>query len=88
VAGEQHLSVAAILLELSKPQQDTSQFGKYGREENREATEGYILKTSGLAFTNNNDSARVNAFGPLAFCKSSCMILIDLDIDVKQVADI
>jgi len=39
VAGEQHLSVAAILLELSKPQQDTSQFGIHGREENRAAME-------------------------------------------------
>jgi hypothetical protein len=36
VAGEQHLSVAAILLELSKPQQDTYQFGIHSSEENRE----------------------------------------------------
>jgi hypothetical protein len=49
--------------------------------------EGYILKICGLAFTNDNVSARVNAFGPLAFCKSSCMILIGSNIDAKQVAD-
>ncbi|PMD66235.1 uncharacterized protein K444DRAFT_166965 [Hyaloscypha bicolor E] len=37
-------------------------------KKNRAAMEGYILKICGLAFTNDNVSARVNAFGPLAFC--------------------
>jgi hypothetical protein len=53
VAGEQHLSVAAILLELSKPQQDTSHFGIHSSDENRAAMEGYILKLCELAFTND-----------------------------------
>jgi hypothetical protein len=87
VAGEQYLSVAGILLELSKPQQDTPQFGIHGREESQADIEGHVLKICGLAFTNDNISARVNAFGPLAFCKSSSMILIGRGIDVKQVAD-
>jgi hypothetical protein len=86
VAGEQHLSVAAILLELSKPQQDTSQFGMHGREENRAAMESYILKICRFDFTNDKVSARVNTFGPLAFCESS-YILIASEIDAKQVAD-
>jgi hypothetical protein len=29
------------------------------------------LLVCGLAWTNTNEAARVNAFGPMAFCKSS-----------------
>ncbi|KAE9375243.1 hypothetical protein N431DRAFT_542827 [Stipitochalara longipes BDJ] len=68
VAGEQYFAVAEILLALSQPGPNTPQFGIVGRENSQAAVESHVLKICGLAFTNNNVSARVNAFGPLAFC--------------------
>ena len=62
--------MAEMLLALSKPSPQNPQFGMAGREESQAAIEGHALKICGLAFTNENVSARVNAFGPLAFCKS------------------
>jgi hypothetical protein len=68
VAGEQYFSVAAILLALYKPDPNLSQFGVTGRDDSPSYIEGHVLNICALAFTNENVSARVNAFGPLAFC--------------------
>jgi hypothetical protein len=35
-----------------------------------EFAEDQALQVCGLAWTNANEAARVNAFGPMAFCKS------------------
>ncbi|KAH8802480.1 hypothetical protein F5884DRAFT_860843 [Xylogone sp. PMI_703] len=58
VAGQQYCSIAEILLALYDP------FAPVDREFVLKQT----LKVCGLAYTNDNVSARVNAFGPLAFC--------------------
>jgi len=71
VAGEQYCSVAEILLALSKPNTDILQFRILGIEQSQGIIQGHALKVCGLAFTNENIAARVNAFGPLAFCKSA-----------------
>lgn len=86
MAGEQYCSVADILLALSKPYLNTPRFGILGREGSQVAIEGHVLKICGLAFTNENVSARVNVFGPLAFCKFSSMNLIRSNIDADEVA--
>jgi hypothetical protein len=69
VAGEKYYCVAKTLLGLSQPYPGTSAFGLIGREANQHVIETSDLLICGLAFTNDDISARVNAFGPLAFCE-------------------
>lgn len=69
VAGEQYYCVAEMLLGLSQPFSSAFAFGLIGREANHHAVETSALMVCGLAFTNNDISARVNAFGPLTFCE-------------------
>ncbi|RDL30161.1 uncharacterized protein BP5553_10439 [Venustampulla echinocandica] len=58
VAAQQYCSVAEILLALFDPFAPA----------NQEAVLEHAIKICGLAYTNDNVAARVNAFGPLAFC--------------------
>lgn len=69
VAGEQYYCIAEMLLGLSQPFSGASAFGLIGRETNHHAVETSALMVCGLAFTNDDISARVNAFGPLTFCE-------------------
>ncbi|PVH74020.1 hypothetical protein DL98DRAFT_594520 [Cadophora sp. DSE1049] len=63
IAGEQYCFIAEILLALSEPQAPaTTDACK------RAAITEHALKVCGLAFTNDDPSGRVNAFGPLTFC--------------------
>lgn len=59
--------MAKIILTLSSPES--------GITEPRPCDEDNILdnalRVCGLAYTNDNIAARVNAFGPLAFCRCS-----------------
>lgn len=71
VAGKQYYYVAEMLLRLSQPCPGAPAFGLIGREASRDAIETPALMVCGLAFTNDNIPARVNAFGPLAFCEST-----------------
>jgi hypothetical protein len=68
VAGEQYFSIAKILLSLSEPRPDAPNFGAIGRESNMLSVSDEALKVCGLAYTNEDIAARVNGFGPLAFC--------------------
>ena len=43
--------------------------------EKRDLANYYALQVCGLAFTNDDIAARVNAFGPLAFCACNFSIL-------------
>jgi hypothetical protein len=79
--------VAEILLTLSQPNPNIPEFSIHGREGSEAAIEGHVLKICGLAFTNENVSARVNAFGPLAFCKFPSTTLIRSNIDINKVAN-
>jgi len=69
VAGEQYCHIAELLLELSQPVLSLEKFGLKGREANHHTIQTAALVVCGLAFTNDNIAARVNAFGPLSFCK-------------------
>ena len=69
VAGEQYCSVAKILLSLSEPRPLAPNFGVTLRGLSLPLVREEALKICGLAYTNENVSARVNAFGPLAFCE-------------------
>ncbi|KAF2802204.1 uncharacterized protein BDZ99DRAFT_576908 [Mytilinidion resinicola] len=62
VAARQYAAVAEILLVLSKPGQALDSEGREMR------VQELALQVCGLAFTNEDVPARVNAFGPLAFC--------------------
>jgi hypothetical protein len=76
--------VAKILLALSKPHMDNSQLRNLDLEQNRELIQENALKVCGLAFTNENIAARVNAFGPLAFCTFLQLILTGPNIDLEN----
>jgi hypothetical protein len=65
VAAQQYYSIAEILLTLYNPLHPGAQFG----EPERQFAEDHALRVCGLAFTNDNVAARVNAFGPLSFCE-------------------
>ncbi|KAG9230251.1 hypothetical protein BJ875DRAFT_162264 [Amylocarpus encephaloides] len=58
VAAQQYYSVAEILLATQKP----------GLGIDRDVILYHALRVCGLAYTNENVAARVNAFGPLSFC--------------------
>jgi hypothetical protein len=68
VAGEQYFSLARILLALSEPLPSEFDSGIIDREPSTLQVREEALRVCGLAFTNENVAARVNAFGPLAFC--------------------
>lgn len=67
VAAQQYYSVAEILLTLHNPILSGVPLGT----PERQVAEDHALRVAGLAFTNDNVSARVNAFGPLSFCEYS-----------------
>lgn len=75
VAGEQYCCISEMLLELAKPLPGAGKFGLMGREECQQSIETSALKICGTAFTNDDVPARVNSFGPLAFCEF-CMIIL------------
>ncbi len=64
VAAQQYFSIAKILLALYNPS------GYIDRDIILENT----LRVCGMAYTNENTAARVNAFGPLAFCQSARLL--------------
>lgn len=65
MAAQQYLAVAEILLRLFNP----SPAGGHVGQGDLEFAQDRALKVCGLAWTNDNVPARVNAFGPLAFCE-------------------
>jgi hypothetical protein len=65
VAAQQYLAVAEILLAVYDPCPDGGHLGRRSLV----FAEEKALQVCGLAWTNENDAARVNAFGPLAFCE-------------------
>ena len=65
VASQQYMAVAEMLLTLFNP---SPAGGHLGRADLAFA-EDRALRICGLAQTNDDVSAKVNAFGPLAFCK-------------------
>ncbi len=69
VAAEQYYSVAEILLELSRPLSTQTPLSTTATDRSQETVVQHALKICGLAYTNDDVPARVNAFGPLAFCK-------------------
>jgi len=73
VAAEQYYSVTEILLALSKPFPDTTASTSTEEVQSRDVIIHHALRICGLAYTNDNVSARVNAFGPLAFCMSASL---------------
>lgn len=64
MAAQQYRAVAEILLALYDPYPD----GGHLSHRSLKFAEEQALQVCGLALTNENDAARVNAFGPLAFC--------------------
>ncbi|KZF23020.1 hypothetical protein L228DRAFT_141531 [Xylona heveae TC161] len=69
VAGLQYASIAEILLALYDPTHDAMPryFTKLDQH-TFETIQEHTLRVCGLAYTNDDASARVNAFGPLSFC--------------------
>lgn len=68
VAGEQYFSITKSLLALSEPLQSAPTWGLTNRESIIPCIRDEALRVCGLAYTNDDIAARVNAFGPLAFC--------------------
>ncbi|KUJ17910.1 uncharacterized protein LY89DRAFT_30609 [Mollisia scopiformis] len=66
VASEQYYSVTEILL--SSCHSSSTSSIPFQADQNRERVVFHALQICGLAYTNDDVSARVNAFGPLAFC--------------------
>ncbi|KAK0636414.1 hypothetical protein B0T17DRAFT_81262 [Bombardia bombarda] len=62
VSALQYVSIAEILLLLSCPSSTLPD------QSRRSQIQQLTLRVCGLAFTNDNIAARVNAFGPLIFC--------------------
>jgi len=56
-AAQQYASVTALLLSQLRPGSDT-----------RDEVVSHALRVCGLAYTNENSSARLNSFGPLSYC--------------------
>lgn len=69
VAAQQYQAIAKILLLLHDP---SPQGGHLPRRSFKLAEE-LALQICGLACTNEDLSARVNAFGPMALCKTSSL---------------
>jgi hypothetical protein len=67
VAAQQYFSVSEILLRLFDP----SPANGHICQADLDFAEDRALRVCGLACTNDDVSGRVNAFGPLAFCKTS-----------------
>ena len=65
VASQQYFAIAEMLLTLFNPSPVCGHLGKADLE----FAEDRALRVCGLAKTNDDVSAKVNAFGPLAFCK-------------------
>jgi hypothetical protein len=84
VAGQQYCSVAKILLSLSEPLPLAPSFGVIGRGLILPFVRDEALKVCGLAYTNEDVSARVNAFGPLAFCAYAVAVLLDKSLTKFQ----
>lgn len=61
MAAQQYCSIAEILLALFDPFTPSDQ----------EDVLKHTIQICGLAYTNDSVAARVNAFGPLAFCEYS-----------------
>jgi len=70
VAAQQYASIAEIFLLIYNPDNDAE--GKFSHLsiQKKALVQEQSLKVCGMAFTNDNDAARVNAFGPMAFCES------------------
>ena len=66
VAAQQYFAVAEILLMLFNP----SPVNGHVSQADLELAGDRALRICGLACTNDDIPARVNAFGPLAFCKA------------------
>lgn len=69
VAAEQYYSVTEILLASSRIPSKVTPGAHLETNYSPEYIVLHALRICGLAYTNENVSARVNAFGPLAFCK-------------------
>jgi hypothetical protein len=67
VAAHQYKAVAEIFLILYDP----SPQGGHLDYRNLTSVEDQALQICGSAWTNLDEAARVNAFGPMAFCESS-----------------
>ena len=67
VASQQYLAIAEMLLCLFNPSPARGHLTKTDLE----FAENCALRVCGLARTNDSISAKVNAFGPLAFCECS-----------------
>jgi hypothetical protein len=61
-----HLSVAKILLVMFRHPSLERSSDVQAFIPNHEPTQQHALRVCGLAYTNDNAAARVNAFGPLA----------------------
>ncbi len=81
MAGEQYLSVAEILLALSRPTPNTPQFGLSGRDEGTVIINSHAMRLCGLAYSNDDVAARLNVFGPLAFGSGFVRRSSFLDVD-------
>ncbi|KAF3037387.1 hypothetical protein E8E12_008123 [Didymella heteroderae] len=64
VAAQQYRAVAEILLVLYNPSPESGHLS----HRNLTVVENQALQICGTAWTNVDEAARVNAFGPLAFC--------------------
>jgi hypothetical protein len=69
VATQQYFAVAEILLRLFNPMPANGHI----HQADLDFAEDRALRVCGLACTNDDVSAKVNAFGPLALCKSSSL---------------
>ena len=67
VAAQQYFAVSEILLRLFNPSPGKRRIGQVDLD----FAEDRALRVCGLASTNDDVSGRVNAYGPLAFCKFS-----------------
>jgi hypothetical protein len=68
VAAQQYYSIAEIILTLTYQIRSGGQLGEGASQAKRDLAQYHALQVCGLAYTNDNVAARVNAFGPLAFC--------------------
>jgi len=65
IAAEQYFAIAEILLMLFNPLSASG----HVTQADLDFAQNHSERVCGLAWTNDDVSARVNAFGPLAFCK-------------------
>jgi hypothetical protein len=69
VAAQQYCSVAELLLATFRPLPLDESLDTQAFQTRDELAQDLALKVCGLAYTNDNIAARVNGFGPLAFCQ-------------------